>query len=685
VVVLAAGLGGALAAAPARAGARGLSPVAAENLLPGDGTWEQAIAAHVNYVHPPITGYADATSVRPGGTIGFAVSVQRPGRYRVAIVRLGWYQGHGGRRLTCLVGSALDASCTADQPGLQQSAPPPPAPGTGEVDDGWAITDRLNVPTNWVSGYYLAIFELTAGPDAGQTGFTPFVVQAPAGVDSSILVQVPTNTWQAYNTWGGEDLYTTPEAVKVSFDRPYQNRYLFRWEYGLVRFLERHGYDVSYATDDDVDRDPALLLDHRLDIAAGHGEYWTAAERDGWDTARARGVNLAFMGANTGYWQVRYEDGDRTMVSYKSDSDPEPDPARKTIRFRFLRPPRPECELMGEQYAENEHSSAVDAYYDYKVSAAGARDPWLAGTGLRAGTRLRGLVGYEFDSPRPGCHVPPLTVLLRFHGNAIGSRRRLEADAVRYRACSGSEVFDAGSLQFSWGLDDWRDPEFSPPAWPPPPPPTSAVQRMVTNMIADMLIAHPRLRMRGVVQVRERGRQLAIDPGVRRAAVRARIAALGVAPDGRPLSRVIGISHRRRSRWRLRLPAWAAAVRVRLRVRTGTVIDSGQYLLPARGGHVVSSVLPLSAASCYGGSARVLTPVFAAGSRSAELALALDLPGPFSIDVLQHGRRVRHLRARRRHGAAGVLAIAARGLPRGRLEIVISAPHARLRVAALGA
>ena len=32
---------------------------------------------------------------------------------------------------------------------------------------------------------------------------------------------------------------------------------------------------------------------------------------------------MLFMGANTGYWQVRYENGRRTMVGYKSAADPE--------------------------------------------------------------------------------------------------------------------------------------------------------------------------------------------------------------------------------------------------------------------------------------------------------------------------------------------------------------------------
>lgn len=458
--------------------------IVTENQRPGDRTWEAALTADNNFTHPPIQGYAGATSVRPGGAVDFHVSLAQPGRYRIEIVRLGWYGGAGGRRVACLSGSTLDPMCIADEPGVQQGAPPSPDPGTGEVAAGWSVTDRLQVPGDWVSGYYLALLVLTNGSQAGRTAFVPFVVQAPVGDRSSVLVVVPTNTWEAYNDWGGESLYTTPEAVKVSFDRPFRYRDLFRWEYPLLRFLERTGYDVTYATDDDVDREPQILLAHRLDIAAGHGEYWTHGERAAWDAARGHAVNLAFMGANTGYWQVRYEDGGRTMVGYKDFTDPEPNPALKTVAFRDLARPQPECQLLGEQYRNNQVSSEDGRYFDYRVTAAGARDPWMRGTGLRRGSHLPGLVGFEFDSIVPSCRVPRPTVLFRFRTG------RLAADTVRYRACSGSEVFDAGSLFFSWGLDGFRDPDYAPPSWPVPPGAAPALQRMMRNALASMEVRH---------------------------------------------------------------------------------------------------------------------------------------------------------------------------------------------------
>ena len=70
--------------------------------------------------------------------------------------------------------------------------------------------------------------------------------------------------------------------------------------------------------------------------------------RDAFESGRDRGTNLAFMGANAAYWQVRYEDDRRTLVGYKSPADPIADRSLATVLFRDLQ--RPECRLVGVQF-----------------------------------------------------------------------------------------------------------------------------------------------------------------------------------------------------------------------------------------------------------------------------------------------------------------------------------------------
>ena len=67
----------------------------------------------------------------------------------------------------------------------------------------------------------------------------------------------------------------------------------------MLQWLEREGYDVSYATNVDVDDDPNLLLSHKAFLSVGHDEYWSWQMRDNVERARDAGVNLGFFSGNT--------------------------------------------------------------------------------------------------------------------------------------------------------------------------------------------------------------------------------------------------------------------------------------------------------------------------------------------------------------------------------------------------
>ena len=427
------------------------------------------------YTPTVIEGYASQVSVRPGERLQLHVSTEEERRYRVEIYRLGWYGGPGARLMTCL------PNCGDDEPGHRYGPDQPLERAS------WPVTDSLVIPDDWVSGYYYALLRITRGRDADTRGFVPFVVVEPDR-RSQILVQVPVNTWQAYNPWGGKSLYDNSTdgapSVRVSFDRPlaYSAQGPFDWEYNLVRFLEREGYDVTYQTDLDTDRDPESLLRHRLVMVVGHDEYWTKRMRDAFDAARDAGTNLAFMGSNAAYWQVRYEDGGRTMVAYKRAApDPEPDPALRTIQFRELG--RPECMLMGVMtYVARAHQTGP---VDYTATAAAATDPWFAGTGFRPGDVVQDVVGNEWDAlphepDAAACAKPGLTVFFHYEGEPQN------ADAVRYTAPSGARVFATGAQQWSWSLDTF-DLTVHGRTLPPDP----RLQQFTRNALADLIRPAP--------------------------------------------------------------------------------------------------------------------------------------------------------------------------------------------------
>jgi hypothetical protein len=460
-----------------RPGTPAPTPIQRENALPGTSAWQARAGGDISL-------YGSQIGVAPGDRVDLHVSTAN--RYRVVVYRLGWYAGAGGRLVTCVPG------CTTDEQGHVQPSPTVPQGPAGSappIRADWPVTDSIQVDPSWTSGYYLAEAVLTSGPDAGRVATTFFIVREPQKpIGSRLLVQVPVNTWQAYNRWGGKSLYDFygPRAYRVSFDRPFGDmaQTPMWWEIQLVRFVEREGYDVSYQTDLETDTDPGSLLRHRAVLIAGHDEYWTSRIRDAFDTALAQGTNLAFMGSNEAYWRIKYEDGGRTIFGFKSLYDPTPALADKTALFREIG--RPECMLSGVLH---QFLVQMPAALDYTVTPAGAADPWLSRTGFNAGDTVAAVVGREHDviNPYPSsCFHPGLTVLFHYDGKGVDQN----GDAVRFTAPGGARVFASGAQQFTWALDDWRSDGSLSPVPPIEPwrgvPVDPRLQQFMRNALDDL-------------------------------------------------------------------------------------------------------------------------------------------------------------------------------------------------------
>jgi hypothetical protein len=449
LLALAALLGASVAAASGHKKVPPPNPVAVENLKPGTPGW---LGAQVTDRGAEV--YASQTDAIPRDRVDLHVSTTPAASYRVLVYRLGWYHGVGGRQVACV------PSCTGSEAGTPQPVPPPDAT-TGEIAANWPTTDSVAFGRKWVTGYYAVRVLLTSGPEAGKSGYTYVILRQPAS-RTPMLVQVPVNTWQAYNSWGGKSLYDLPglqpRARVVSFDRPYAwfgpgGQGPLGWELPLVRFIERNGWNVSYQTDVYTDAHPGSLRPHRLDVVAGHDEYWSKRMRDGWEAARDHDVNLAFMGANDAYWQVVMQAGGREIMSYKSLYDPNPNPALKTAMFRELTPPRYECELIGIQ-----HQGVGLTWQPGDYTVMNASDPWMHGTGFKVGAIVKGIVSVEADTI-PGNQTAASScghALTVFFHRERGDDKDGNADTTRYVAPSGATVFASGSHQFSWGLDDFK-------------------------------------------------------------------------------------------------------------------------------------------------------------------------------------------------------------------------------------
>jgi hypothetical protein len=450
-------LGGALAAFQVSAIGQ-QNPIQVENARPGTTDW-QLLNPAADDAGSQIEGYASATSVNRGGTIDFFVRTTSPS-FTYAIYRLGWYRGLGGRQ------EVAPQSVTAVSQPL-----PTPDPTFGMTECNWSrsfsvTTSNPSDPTDWVSGIYVA--KLTAS--SGRDRYIPFVVRDDSR-SSSLVYQQSVNTDQAYNSWGGKSLYGdnstsgTP-AVKVSFNRPNVDGWgtgtFLSYEQDMVGFLENEGYDVSYTTDVDTHERGNLLRQHKGFLSVGHNEYWSLEMRQNVTAARDAGAGLGFFSANSMYWQIRYEPSpitgaaDRTIVGYKETADTDdPDASNPatypliTTRFRDTHgnlPGQPEDSLIGIMY-----NGAEPASGDVVVKNTAT---WVfAGTGLQDGDHLPGILGYEVDGLFNDASTPANLIQIAHSPYNLGGQP-FAADSSVYQAASGAWVFAAGSIEWSWGLNN---------------------------------------------------------------------------------------------------------------------------------------------------------------------------------------------------------------------------------------
>jgi hypothetical protein len=491
------------AAATAEAGcAAPPNAIVAENCLTGNlpSEWDVSGAGDAS-----IQGFATQMSVNRGSTVSFKVKTSARA-YRFDIYRLGWYGGRGARKVATVNPSA---ALPQSQPACLTQA------SSGLVDCGnWAVSGSWTVPATAVSGIYIARLVRS---DTGGASHIVFVVRDDAG-SHELLFQTSDTTWQAYNTYGGNSLYTggpgtgPARAYKVSYNRPFNTRavdgghdWLFHAEFPMLRWLEANGYDLSYISGIDTDRAGARLLKAKVFLSVGHDEYWSGTQRANVEAARNAGVSLAFFSGNEVFWKTRWEnsiDGSgtpyRTLVSYKeTHASAKIDPAAVwtgTWRDPRFSPPydggRPENALTGTIFMNNDTGTS----YAIKVPAADGKMRFWRNTSvatLAAGTTATlpaGVLGYEWDSDLDNGARPPGLVrmsrttlstggALQDYGSTYGSGT-VTHYLTLYKHASGARVFGAGTIQWSWGLDATHDNAGTPA--------DTRMRQATVNLFADM-------------------------------------------------------------------------------------------------------------------------------------------------------------------------------------------------------
>jgi hypothetical protein len=311
----------------------------------------------------------------------------------------------------------------------------------------WPVTVELEVEASWKSGFYK--IELTNSK--GDVGETFFILRS-SKPTSPILWLIETNTWNAYNSFGGANTYSNDGksyqggTTRASFHRPLPKGFLSlpaegrrmanvgrsdsddpypvwaerhglevwtgcagwaQWGSSFAAWLERSGIDVDYACNADLQERPHIVDGYHMLLSVGHDEYWSWEMRDTVESFIATGGNAAFLSGNVSYWQVRLEQEGHQMVAFKTRVAEDPvigtDRERHNTGIwshRFTK--RPENAMSGLSFTRGGYARLFGAV---PASAGGYTiyrpDHWaLTGTGLTYGDQLgaeNAVVGYECD------------------------------------------------------------------------------------------------------------------------------------------------------------------------------------------------------------------------------------------------------------------------------------------------
>lgn len=459
-----------------------------ENDRPGTRDWmlhRTQVDPATKWRCPWIEGYASRTSVRPGETIDFHVSTRPASPFTLDLYRLGFYGGDGGR-LVHRFGPV---------PGKAQ---PDPVVGPKRIRDcRWEPSLSLRIPRDWVSGVYLGkLTEQTSGIQS----YVIFVVRDDRQAD--FVFQCSDTTWQAYNRWpdhfglydDGKNEWYWGGDVQVSFNRPY-GRYcqifdaplsqgsgeFLLWEFPVAFWLESEGYDVTYVSNLDTHADPACLRRARGLLSVGHDEYWSPAMFDHVRSAVQGGLNVAFLSGNTCCGRIRFSPdaaGRPNRVYERVGVFGPPGGTREFVAMESLPHERPYAnELVGA------HSTGpVTGGADWTCVLP---DHWLfAGTGMRKGDGIPGLVGWEWHgdpAPIPGLEI----VAAGPTQSAPGQPNDGHFTATLYPGPRNNIVFNASTIWWGDGLS--APPGYlRPKVYTEPKGPDSRLQQITRNLLARL-------------------------------------------------------------------------------------------------------------------------------------------------------------------------------------------------------
>ena len=233
----------------------------------------------INYSNPRGSAlWIDKSSATCGDLIQVFASKYNTSRFdkgkrSIAVIRLGWYNGSGGREYWSTNKFLLKEQAAPEVVGLLRT-----------VETKWNPTISFTIGADWTPGLYLVV---TKNRKDKIEAIAPLIVRSKLH-DSPLALIHSTLTWQAYNNFGGYSLYRgvgdsdeariNNRSRTVSFDRPYAGSggvHINRDAIALTQFSEKQGFDFDHYADTDIDTQPSLLKSYNGIFFGGHPEYAT--------------------------------------------------------------------------------------------------------------------------------------------------------------------------------------------------------------------------------------------------------------------------------------------------------------------------------------------------------------------------------------------------------------------------
>jgi len=415
-----------------------------------------------------VGGYTSRPSVAQGESIGFYISTDLP-TYNLKIYREG-----GTRTLMTTIPNltGVKYECL----------------GGYAIGCGWPVAVNFQVPASWPSGFYTVEIPTTA---KGNQFAIFWVREDSPGSASTVLYLASVNGYQATSNFGGKSFFdlssdSNLRSSVLSFDRPYGSNGRGNWplEQDLVVWAEAKGYTLEYATTYDMEYTTGLLDPYQVVVLGGYGDYWSWSMRQQVKAFLGRGGRLINLSGKTMWFQTRYENNGRTVISYQNAaSDPISTTQSITSRASDFPILDTEAAITGLSFRSGGLTGAsfITSTLSYENGYGGYwvqnSSHWVfEGTDLTNGSVLgRGtdletsVLGRETDGTTFNCDVDGRTILGAIGNNGTPENFRVLGIAPAsqgansdmgfaafgiYTLPGGGAVFSSGSVGWSSAIHD---------------------------------------------------------------------------------------------------------------------------------------------------------------------------------------------------------------------------------------